>query len=69
MIMSIILCLVGQTALYLGKEIQDAGEPHTYHTRYEEYLHHFKLYEAGFRRISGAALSECGRCFSICVQV
>ncbi|MFR3752503.1 MAG: glycosyltransferase [Enterocloster sp.] len=37
--------LVGQTALYLGKKYKIPGA-YTYHTRYEEYLHHFKLYEA-----------------------
>ena len=37
--------LVGQTALYLGKKYK-IPVAYTYHTRYEEYLHHFKLYEA-----------------------
>ncbi len=37
--------LVGQTALYLGKKY-NIPVAYTYHTRYEEYLHHFKLYEA-----------------------
>lgn len=37
--------LVGQAALYLGKKY-DIPVVYTYHTRYEEYLHHFKLYEA-----------------------
>jgi len=37
--------LVGQAALYLGKKY-NIPVAYTYHTRYEEYLHHFKLYEA-----------------------
>ena len=61
--------LVGQTALYLGKKY-NIPVAYTYHTRYEEYLHHFKLYEAmASGEYPGATLSECGRCFSICVQV
>ena len=61
--------LVGQTALYLGKKY-NIPVAYTYHTRYEEYLHHFKLYEAmASGEYPGAALSECGRCFSVCVQV
>lgn len=37
--------LVGQAALYLGKKY-NIPVAYTYHTRYEEYLHHFKFYEA-----------------------
>ncbi|MBT9778325.1 glycosyltransferase [Clostridium sp. MCC353] len=49
--------LMGQTALYLGKKY---GIPvaYTYHTRYEEYLHYFRLYremDAGFYPLNRAA--------------
>lgn len=42
--------LMGQTALYLGKKY---GIPvaYTYHTRYEEYLHYFKIYREMEARI------------------
>ena len=35
--------LMGQTAVYLGKKY-NIPVAYTYHTRYEEYLHYFKLY-------------------------
>ena len=52
--------LVGQTALYLGKKY-NITVAYTYPTRYEEYLHHFKLYEAmASGEYQVALVGKCG---------